>query len=175
MLRTLALFALTLTAPLAQAKRIPDLEFKDLAGHTEKLSSLQGSIAVISFWATWCAPCREELPRLSHLSRDYTPKGVHFLAISADSSKDKPKIEPFLHQQNLALEVWLGASIDTLDRLNLGNALPATIILDENGEIIGRIEGEAQPADITSRLDWLLNHRQGASPEPLTKHLQKGM
>src|ERR1700738_11211 len=66
-----ATILLSLAVCAAQAKRVPNLEFKDLAGNKHKLATLKGSIAVISFWATWCTPCREELPRLSELTQQY--------------------------------------------------------------------------------------------------------
>lgn len=168
LLHTLALLAFTL--PLL-AKPIPNLKFHDLAGHDHGLNSLRGSITVLSFWATWCTPCRAELPRLSSLSSRYAPHGVRFLAISVDDPKDFPKIQPFLLQQHITLDVWTGASLDTLDALDLGNLVPATLILDQNGEIIGRISGEARDADITLYLDFLLNHRQGPAPPPRLKRL----
>ncbi|HWZ51185.1 MAG TPA: TlpA disulfide reductase family protein [Granulicella sp.] len=171
-LRALTLLAagcLSIAAPAASAKRLPALQFRDLAGHPQQLSSLRGSIVVLSFWATWCAPCREELPRLAKLNREYAARGVRFLAVSADEPKDRSRIEPYLNQQNLALDVWLGANSDVLERVGLGNILPGTLILDQKGEVIGRIMGEARESDIRSRLDWLLQGRSGPPPSPLTK------
>ena len=153
----------------AQAKPIPDLKFRDLAGHTQRLDSLRGSITVISFWATWCAPCREELPRLSQLKRQYADSGIRFLAISIDEPKDRAKVEPFLQRQNVALEVWVGADTDSLGRLGLGNIVPGTLIIDENGDVVGRIMGEARDSDVIGYLDWLIHKRQGPVPEPLVK------
>ena len=157
-------FALT-----AQARPIPNLTFKDLAGRPQKLAALHGWITVLSFWATWCAPCLEELPRLSTLNAEYAPRGVHFLAISADAPKDRPKIASFLQARNITLDIWTGADLDTLDHLALGNVLPATLILDQNGEPVTRILGEAQDADLRTSLDWLLASRQGPAPAPLLK------
>jgi thiol-disulfide isomerase/thioredoxin len=153
----------------AQAKPIPDLKFRDLAGHPQRLDSLRGSVAVISFWATWCGPCREELPRLSQLQRQYADRGVRFLAISIDESKDRAKIEPFLQGQNVALEVWVGADTDALGRLGLGNIVPGTLVVDKDGEAVGRILGEARDSDVTGYLDWLLHNRQGPAPGPLVR------
>lgn len=170
-LKILLALAVTGFALTAAAKPVPDLKFQDLAGHTQQLSSLRGSITVVSFWATWCAPCREELPRLSALSQQYAAKGVRFVAISADEPKDRAKIQPFLHQQNITLDVWVGADIDTLDRLHLGNELPATIVLDQDGTPIGRILGEARDADVSGYLDWLLSDRSAPRPpSPLKRY-----
>jgi thiol-disulfide isomerase/thioredoxin len=170
LIRRLAILILGCSAlAAAGAKPVPDLKFHDLDGRTQKLSSLRGSITVISFWATWCAPCREELPRLSVLKQQYADKGIRFLAISVDESKDRAKIEPYLQKQNITLDVWAGAGIDTLDRLQLGNVVPATIVLDKDGAPVGRILGEARDSDVTGYLDWLLNNRQGPAPAPQIK------
>jgi thiol-disulfide isomerase/thioredoxin len=154
---------------LAQAKRAPNLEFKDLGGSSHKLAELRGSIVVLNFWATWCGPCREELPLLSKLNHQYAGKKVRFLAASANEVKDRPKVDAFLKQNPLDLEVWLGADLDMLDRANLGNVLPATLILDEQGEVIARIEGQAREEDIKAPLDWLLSGRSGPAPPALTR------
>jgi thiol-disulfide isomerase/thioredoxin len=148
----------------AQAKRAPNLELRDLAGHTHKLSELRGSIVVINFWATWCVPCREELPLLSRLSQQFKGKNIRFIAASADELENRVKVDQFLNHNPLAVEVWLGADLDSLDRSGLGNELPATMILDEQGEIIARIEGEAREGDLKAPLDWLLNGRNGPPP-----------
>ncbi|MDW5264562.1 MULTISPECIES: TlpA disulfide reductase family protein [Acidobacteriaceae] len=168
-IQTLASMMLCCLITTAYAKRIPNLEAKNLSGAPEKVEALRGSIAVINFWATWCGPCKEEMPRLAKLKDEYSAKGVRFVAISVDEPKSRAKIEPFLKLQNIDMEVWVGGNLDMLTRAGLGNVLPATIIIDQQGEIIGRIMGEAKDEDIKSRLDWLLNGRQGPAPEPSLK------
>ncbi|HTD96722.1 MAG TPA: TlpA disulfide reductase family protein [Edaphobacter sp.] len=167
--RLCATLLLCLLVSASQAKRVPNLELKDLSGNKQKLASLQGSIAVISFWATWCTPCRDELPRLSKLAEAYKPSGVRFLAISIDEPKDRAKVAPYIAQQKLTMDVWVGGDTDMLDRVGLGNIVPGTLIIDQQGEVVGRIMGEAREEDVKSRVDWLLNGRQGAPPEALTK------
>jgi thiol-disulfide isomerase/thioredoxin len=153
----------------ADAKGTPNLTLKDLSGHTQQLSELRGQVVVLSFWATWCSPCREELPRLSTLSAEFAGKKVHFVAVSIDDAKDRAKIEPYLAAQNVHLDVWIGGNADLLGRFGLGDIVPGTLILDEQGQVITRIMGEAKDEDIRSRLDWLLNGRQGPAPEPKLK------
>jgi thiol-disulfide isomerase/thioredoxin len=172
-IRTLTVLLVSCLIPMAEAKRAPNLEFKSLTGQTQKVADLRGSVTVINFWATWCGPCMEELPLLSRLSQDYAGRKVRFVAISADEAPDNPKtrakIDQFLSHQKLTMEVWLGADLDMLDRLNLGNILPATVILDEQGEVIARVMGEAHEDDVKAPLDWLLNGRTGAAPPAVTK------
>jgi thiol-disulfide isomerase/thioredoxin len=167
-----ALGIMALSVPL-QAKRTPNLEFKNLQGATEKTADLRGSITVINFWATFCGPCREEMPRLSSLAQEYSAKKVRFVAISADESpddkKNRAKIDEFLSKEKPGMEIWLGADLDTLARLQLGNVLPATLIVDQDGEVVSRIMGEVHDADVRGALDWLLNGRNGPAPPATIK------
>jgi thiol-disulfide isomerase/thioredoxin len=164
-------------ASAADARRTPNLEFKSLSGVTEKFADLRGSITVINFWATWCGPCREELPLLSKLSEEYGAKyaqgKVRFIAISADNdpgnAKNRARIEQFLNAQKPAMEVWLGADLDMLGRLGLGNVLPATVVLDEQGEVIAKVLGQAHEEDVRKPLHWLLNGRSGDAPAAVIK------
>jgi thiol-disulfide isomerase/thioredoxin len=160
---------LVLAAASLSAKRAPSLDLKDLAGHPQKLSALRGQIVVLSFWATWCGPCKEELPRLSALSQTYAGKNISFVAVSIDEARDLPRIQPFVEQNHIGLNVWIGADSNTLDHFGLGNIVPGTVILDDQGEIVARVMGEARDEDVRSAVDWLLNHRQGAAPAALTK------
>jgi len=151
-------------ASAAWAKQVPNLKFKDMAGHTVRLDSLRGHPAVVNFWATWCGPCKEELPRLSALQAAYARRGVKFVAVSVDQPKDFRKIQPYFAQHHIALPVWTGADLGTLGRLGFGNVVPATLVLDGQGNVVGRIEGEARDADVRGYLDWLLDGRQGKAP-----------
>ena len=157
------------TAHIADAKGIPNPAFKDLAGQSQRLSELQGQIVVLSFWATWCAPCREELPRLSKLSEEFVGRRVHFVALSIDDAKDRAKIEPYLMKQQIHLDVWVGGSAELLGRFGMGDIVPGTLILDDQGQVITRIMGEAKDEDVRGPLNWLLNGRQGTAPEQKLK------
>jgi len=159
--------------PQAQAKRAPNLELIDQAQKTQKISNLRGSIAVVNFWATWCGPCREELPMLTRLSKEYSEKSekkVRFVAVSADELKNRAAVEKFVTANQLPMEIWLGANLDMLERANLGNELPATMILDEQGNVVTRVLGEAREEDIRNTLNWLLGGKTGPAPEPVVKH-----
>jgi thiol-disulfide isomerase/thioredoxin len=151
------------------ARHAPDPAFKALDGQTRKLSSLHGQVVVVNFWATWCGPCQEELPRLSHLAQGYAGKPVRFVLISVDEQKDRAKIPSVLGRLHVSLESWDDADTDTMDRFGLGDILPGTAILDEKGELVARIVGEAREEDVRSAVDWLLGGRTGPAPAALTK------
>ena len=156
--------------PMAQAKRGPNFELKDLDGHAHHVADLRGSVVVLNFWATWCGPCREELPMLTRLSKAYAPQHVRFIAASADETKDRAKVAQFIRDHDLGMEVWVGANIDILDSAKLGNELPATLILDAGGNIITRIKGEAREKDVRDALDWILGGEKGPAPAAVVTH-----
>lgn len=166
---TLLILCSVICAAPAHAKRAPNLDLKDLQGHSQKLASLRGQIVVVNFWATWCGPCQEELPRLSKLAQSYGGKNVRFLAVSIDAAKDRAKVQPALEKANVTLETWIGADTDALGSFGLGDIVPGTAILDERGEIIARIMGEARDEDVRAAVDWLLSDRSGPAPAAVTK------
>jgi thiol-disulfide isomerase/thioredoxin len=163
------LLALVLTSTPLWGKRVPDPGFKTLDGQTRKLSALHGQIVVVNFWATWCGPCQEELPRLKQIAASYAGKPVSFVYISIDTPKDRSKIPNTLARLHVDFDSWVGADTDTLGRFGLGDIVPGTLVLDENGEPIARIMGEAREDDVRNPVDWLLGGKTGPVPTALTK------
>ena|SRR5258708_983864 len=155
-------------APLA-ARRAPDPSLKTLDGNTRKLSSLRGKIVVVNFWATWCGPCQEELPRLAQIAESYAGKPVSFVLISIDASKDRAKIPGVLQRLKVAQESWVGGDTDLMDRFGLGDIVPGTAIIDDQGEVIARIMGEAREEDVRNAVDWLLGGKLGPASPALIK------
>ena len=170
--RKLEILCLLLLTPVIFAQQIkePQERLIDLTGKVHTIAELRGSPAVVNFWATWCGPCKDEMPRLQKLSQSYADRAVKFVAISIDEGASREKIPLVLQKRDFHLPVWQGASVGTLRDLGLGELVPATVVLDAQGNIIGRIEGEAREKDIASRLDWLLNGRQGKAPKPVQKN-----
>jgi len=163
------LLGLVIFPTFVLAKRVPDPTFKTLDGQSHKLSTLRGQIVVLNFWATWCGPCQEELPRLSQISASYSGKPVSFVFISIDDPKDRPKIPATLSKLHVDFTSWVNADTDTLSSFGLGNIVPGTLILDETGQPVARVMGEAKEDDVRKPVDWLLNARKGDPPQPLTK------
>jgi len=160
---------LALAAVPANARRVPDPAFKTLAGESRKLSALRGRVVVVNFWATWCGPCQQELPRLQQLAAAYADKNVSFVFISIDDPKDRAKIPATLARLHVSLDSWVGADTGTLDRFGLGNIVPGTLVLDEQGEEVARVMGEAKEDDVRTAVDWLLSSKSGPPPPALTK------
>ena len=158
---------------LASAGRAPNLSLKDLEGKHQNLSALRGQIVVVNFWATWCGPCQEELPRLSLLAKEWTGKDVRVVAVSIDEAKDTAKIVPLLERLQIVpstnFEIWTGSGADTLPDFGLGNIVPGTVVIDPEGNIVTRIMGEAKNEDLRTAVDWLSGGRSGTPPPSLVK------
>jgi len=109
--------------------------FPDLSGRSRRLAEWQGRILVCNFWATWCAPCLEEMPMLAQLHEIHAPKGVEFVGISIDSAA---KISEFIKKHPVGYPV-LVAGIEAIDLMRaLGNSagsLPFTVVLDRPGNL----------------------------------------
>jgi thiol-disulfide isomerase/thioredoxin len=157
-------------AAWTRAAAAPDFTLTNLDGKAHSLAEYRGKIVVLNFWATWCIPCREEMPMLSKLAPKYNEKDVAFLAASIDDAQTQPKIARFLKKKKITLAVFTGATPDTLKQFQLGEIVPATLILDRDGTPAFRIEGEASKKDISSRLDWLLSQRTSKQPKTLIKN-----
>jgi hypothetical protein len=110
---------------------------------------------------------------LSRLSQHFAGKKVHFVSISIDenpsSRKQRSKIDRFLDEQKPAMEIWLGGDVDSLERCGMGDVVPGTIILDSDGQVVSRVEGQAREEDITSAVEWILDGEGGTAPRPVVK------
>ena len=150
-----------------------DLTLSGIDGGRVHLRDLRGHIVVFNLWATWCGPCKAELPLLVSAQREYKDRGVLFVAASLDDAKSRPRIPEFLKQFDVQFPVWTGASGDDLARLGLGEAVPATAFLDEEGQIAARVSGQIRETEIKERIDWLLNGKSGAAPKAFVQHLSE--
>jgi len=124
----------------------------DLAGRPRRLSEWQGRILVCNFWATWCAPCREEIPLLMAARQKYGPKGVEIVGIAIDNAA---KVGDFSASFNISYPILL-AEADGLELLRkLGNGaggLPYTVIADRQGSVIHRKLGAFHQDDLDAIL-----------------------
>jgi thiol-disulfide isomerase/thioredoxin len=167
-------FSLSLIATallIAADKKPSDLTLRDLSGKKVQLRDHRGKVVVLNFWATWCVPCREEMPMLVDAQKTWATKGVTFIAVSLDEPKTRPNIATFIEQHHVEFPVWTGASTDELDKLRMGNGVPDTAFLDENGIVIARVLGEIRRSELDERLAWLTGDRRSVPPAALVNHM----
>lgn len=153
-------------APALAAESRLGLELVDLNGRPQTLVERAGKIVVVNFWATWCMPCREEMPLLSELEARYAPRDVEFVAASVDDDETIGAVPAAIAEAGIEFAVWTGATVDDMQRFGVGTELPATVIVDRDGSVVFRMRGAVTEATVTSRLDWLLGSRRGHSPAP---------
>jgi len=149
------------------------LTLKDLKGQEQSLGQHRGKIVVLNFWATWCIPCREEMPMLVGLQQRYKAQGIEVIGVSADEASTRKAIPSFARKQKIEFPIWIGGTTTDMQRLGLGEALPATAIIDRDGQIVGRILGPVEKDDLEKRIQWLLGDRQSPAPQPIANNIEK--
>ncbi len=125
--------------PLAP-KPAPDLKLKDLEGRLNDLAELRGKVVLINFWATWCPPCRREMPSMERLKQ--TLKGESFVALAVDVGEDADTIGAFTSQ--LDTEPTFPILLDTRGRSMQAwkvAGLPTTFLVDKEGQIVASAIG----------------------------------
>ena len=127
-------------------------QFADMEGRLQPLSQWRGRVLVVNFWATWCAPCREEIPGFVRLQEKYRDRGLQFIGIAIDQ---RDKVQAFAQEFGMNYPVLLGG-IDSVEMSrqagNRVGALPFTVILDRHGQIVGRELGVLKE----SKLDTII-------------------
>ena len=134
----------------------PELLLKDLFGIDQKLASYRGRIVILNFWATWCVPCRDELPELVAIQNDYAALGVQVVGASADPFSEREKVLKFIRETKLNFPVWLGLTTEEMKRFGVGPALPATLIINRDGKIDTVFSSVIKRVDLQRRIEAML-------------------
>ncbi len=120
----------------------PAIAFRDAGGKDLSLADFRGRLLVLNYWATWCAPCVEEMPALDRLHAALAPEGIEVAAISVDRGGLR-QVAPFFEVHGLKhLPVYLDPSGASM-RAFAVRGLPTTIVIDRQGRDAGRLEGAA--------------------------------
>jgi thiol-disulfide isomerase/thioredoxin len=130
--------------------------FPDLRGQARRLMEWKGKVAVVNFWATWCEPCREEIPLLIDVSRKYAQSGVEVVGIAIDTVA---KIREFAANYKISYETLVGdaRALDLLRVLgNTAGALPYSVILDRSGAVASRKLGAYRAGELEGLLAGML-------------------
>ena len=125
---------------------MPELVFFDGTGKQRSLSEWRGQVVLLNLWASWCGPCRKEMPSLAALQRRFGSKDFEVVAISVDRGGAKVAQQFLEETQSRLLRLYVDPSAKSIETITaLG--LPATVLIDREGKEIGRLLG---PADWTS-------------------------
>lgn len=143
------------TKPVPQSDEA-SLTLKDLFGGDVNLGQFKGRFVVLNFWATWCVPCKTEMPYLTAIQNDYAALGVQVVGATADEAAESAKVLKFVKETKMNFPVWLGATTEDMTRFGVGTVLPATIIINREGKIAWREIGIIKPAALRKELDRLI-------------------
>jgi thiol-disulfide isomerase/thioredoxin len=136
----------------------PDAEFYDAKGNVSKLSDYRGKVVYIDTWATWCGPCKREIPFLKTLEESYHGKNIQFISVSTD--KDVAAWQSFIARESMSgLQLHQSQEVEkTVSHLYIVNSIPRFILIDEDGKIVSAdAPRPSSGPEIQALLDRVLN------------------
>jgi cytochrome c-type biogenesis protein len=138
----------------ANLEPLPDATLKGLKGDSVRLSDLRGRVVVLNFWATWCVPCRAEIPEFNAMQKELDSRGLSIVGVSFDATPKE--IEDF--QKDLKQDYTLLLADENLKAtFNVGQSFPTTLIVDREGKIRKRIIGSRNRAGFEAEIKPLLD------------------
>lgn len=153
---------------LGQGVRAPSLTLKSIEGRTVRLSDYRGKVVLINFWATWCPPCRAEIPDLVKLQREYGKDGLQIIGITYQPER-RARVRTFTRRLKVNYPIVFGTR-ETKAGFSPDETLPLTVIIDRGGTIRGTIAGILLPEEFNLQIKPLLQRR---ASEGETNHVQK--
>ena len=137
-------------------KKLPNITLADLKGGKLELRSFRGKVIFLNFWATWCGPCKEEMPSMEQLYRQFEDRGFVFVAISVDYEGAKP-VREFMEKHRYTFPVLIDQKDETLDLFDV-KGIPTTFIIDKQGMMLGKAIGPRnwKSSDVLMLLNQLI-------------------
>jgi len=129
-------------AELSTPVEVPDIAVTDPDGATLRLADLKGKVVLLNFWATWCAPCREEMPALDALQKDFGGDAFQVVTIAAGRNTPAALDRFFAEEGITTLPKWMDPKQELARAMGVAG-LPVTVLIDAEGQEIARLMGEA--------------------------------
>ena len=124
---------------LGQETKAPQFALKDINGRTVRLSDYQGKVVLINFWATWCPPCRAEMPEFVRLQRVHADQGLQIIGITYPP-EEKDRVRRFARSLGVNYPIILGTR-QLKDRFSSDETLPLTVVINRDGKVSDIISG----------------------------------
>jgi peroxiredoxin len=134
--------------------KAPEFALQDLSGKTVRLSDYAGKVVIVDFWATWCGPCRAEVPDFVRLQSKYRDKGLVILGLSLDENGEK-LVRDFAKEYGVNYPMLL-ANPETARRYGGIVGIPTTFVLDRKGQIAQKFIGQVEPRAFEATVQPLL-------------------
>jgi thiol-disulfide isomerase/thioredoxin len=148
--------AQTKTPSKDEKPSLPNLTLNKIDGTKWNLHDERGNLVLLNFWATWCAPCREEIPVLVELSTKYKSKGLKVVGVSVDS-ENLEQINEFIKDFNMNYPVVLTVPGSLLSQQE---SVPMTLLIDENSRLVKKYVGAAEGSLFEKDIKDLLSKRK---------------
>lgn len=157
------------TAPPAPRPPLPasvlNTELKDIQGKSFKLSDYAGKVVIVNIWATWCGPCRKEIPDLIRVSNDYKSRGVEVIGMTnEDPVEDEAVVKDFVAAQNIPYRIAWGNQGFELGLMqgNVKNVVPQSFVITGDGRVVGHLTGfneSTTPQRLRQAIELALNSK----------------
>jgi thiol-disulfide isomerase/thioredoxin len=154
----------TSPARAATTAKSADLQLIDLDGYKKILATYKGKPLLVTFWATWCEPCRYEYPTIVELAKEYAPKGLAVYGVSFDDNADMHLVRDFLAKNRPAFPNYRQKPGIDVDGFYQGvnpewtGTMPETIFYGRDGRIVAHFEGEHSRDDFVKGIEAILSH-----------------
>jgi thiol-disulfide isomerase/thioredoxin len=155
--------------PALPAEPLPasvlNMELKDLDGKPFKLSDYAGKVVIVNLWATWCGPCRIEIPELIKLSDEYKSRGVELIGVTnEDPVEEAAKVKDFVAKQNIPYRIVWGTESYSLGLMqgNVRNVIPQSFVVAGDGRVVAHMTGfnpTSTPQRLRAAVEQALNSK----------------
>lgn len=150
--------AITMAFPpagvLRQEVKAPQLEVTDINGRTVRLSDYKGKVVLINFWATWCPPCRAEMPDLVRLQREHGKEGLQIIGITYPPER-RARVRRFARSLKVNYPIILGTR-EMKARFSSDETLPLTVVINRDGKVSDIISGILLRQEVDEKIKPLL-------------------
>jgi len=147
------------------AETASDFTLRDMNGESVTLSSLEGKVVIMSFWATWCGPCKEEMPHLQKMLTARRADGLEILSISTDDARSASRVKPFIKKMGYDFTVLLDRDSTVIGTYNPNKTLPYTVVVDRQGNVARRHSGY-NPGDEVELGEFVSSLLEGKEAAP---------
>ncbi len=137
-----------------KAEKIPSVILKDLNGKTVNLDDFKGKVILLNFWATWCPPCRAEIPELTKWQKEYENQGLQIIGITYPPTNRKT-VRSFVRQNEINYPILFGSK-KTKELFTTTDTMPFSVVIDRDGKIRERIEGVIFAEEFDEKIKPLL-------------------
>ncbi|MEQ8200660.1 MAG: TlpA disulfide reductase family protein [Syntrophomonadaceae bacterium] len=144
-------------SPAVKGQAAPEIVLQDLDGKTVRLSDYRGKVVILNFWASWCPPCKAEMPELEQASREFAQgsEAVLLTVNMTDGSRETPaKARQYIQANRYTMPVWLDIAGQAADDYNV-TSIPTTFIIDKQGHIGTRFSGATTREALQDFVDQL--------------------